>query len=75
MSVHTTSTEAREDRRYYQQRTAARATANATPWTQADDRELLTGHGSIAQRAARLGRTYYAANARLEKLRKGQAKA
>jgi hypothetical protein len=72
MTVTTNSTEAREDRRYYQARTAAKAVANAEPWTLADDRELLTGPGTVAQRAARLGRTYYAANARLSFLRHGR---
>jgi hypothetical protein len=74
MSVHTTSREAREDRRYYQARTAAKAVNIAAPWTQEDDRELLTGPGTVAQRAARLGRTYYAANARLSFLRHGRPK-
>jgi hypothetical protein len=69
----TTSTEAREDRRYYQARTAAKAVNIARPWSLEDDRELLSGPGTVAERAARLGRTYYAACARLAFLRHGRA--
>lgn len=72
MSVTTRSTEAREDRRYYQARTAAHAVNIAARWSLEDDQELLTGPGTVAQRAARLGRTYYAANARLAFLRHGR---
>lgn len=69
MSVHTTSTEARRDRRRNQVETGKHARRFEQPWTPADDTELLTGPGTIAARAVRLGRTYYACSQRLYKLR------
>jgi hypothetical protein len=71
MSV-TTSTEARHDRRRLQQRTYA-APSWGAPWSAADDTELMTGQGTIADRAERLGRTYYAACYRLQVLREQAA--
>lgn len=66
----TTSTEARPDRRASQVATVKRAHAYALPWTPQDDHELRYGQGKLVERAARLGRTYYAAQLRLAKLRK-----
>jgi hypothetical protein len=64
----TGSNEQRADRRKLQQATF-NAPAFMTPWTPAQDKHLLHGSGTIAERAARLGRTYYAACRRLERLR------
>ena len=69
MSVHTSSTEARADRRRHHDATADALNWHA-PWTPDQDAELRHGRGTVAQRAARLGRTYYAACYRLSQLRK-----
>jgi len=68
MSVHIDSHEQRKDRRIAQAATAD-APAYLLPWTPADDRELVHGRGTVAERARRLGRTYYASQARLARLR------
>ena len=68
MSV-TTSREYRRDRRIAQEWTT-NAPAYAEPWSPAQDRELMLGQGTLAERAKRLGRTYYAAQGRLIKLRR-----
>jgi hypothetical protein len=70
VSVVTESVERRNDRRANQAMTARTARHIATPWTTEQDTELLTGPGTIADRARRLGRTYYAASYRLQQLRK-----
>lgn len=73
MSIATDSTEQRNDRRYAQLQTAKHAHRFEQRWTTADDVELMTGSGTIAARAKRLGRTYYAACYRLQLLRKQAA--
>lgn len=45
------------------------APAYGAPWTPQEDHYLLTKPGSIWDRAASLGRTYYAARKRLALLR------
>lgn len=70
MSVHTASHETRSDRRRAQRETGATAERWAQPWTPAEDHELLHGDGFLRERAARIGRTYYAAQWRLQHLRK-----
>jgi hypothetical protein len=64
----TASREARNDRRAAQILTID-APAYAEPWSPSQDRELLLGQGTLAERSRRLGRTYYAAQRRLFKLR------
>lgn len=64
----TSHPQARADRRKLQDATYD-APAYLMPWTPAQDRELLRGQGTVADRAKRLGRTYYAACARLARLR------
>lgn len=73
MSVQTSSTEDRPDRRHHQLQTAKAASRFEQRWTSYEDLLLLTGDGTVAQRAKRLGRTYYAAEARLAKLRRNLA--
>lgn len=75
MSVHTSSREQRTDRRQLQRMTGGKAHRYEQPWTSTEDRELLHGDGTVAHRALRLGRTYYAAQQRLTVLRRRLAAA
>lgn len=68
--IWTMSTEDRVDRRAAQVNTIQRAHRMSQPWTAEDDHYLLTGPGSVSARAKALGRTYYAACARLTQLRR-----
>lgn len=70
MSIVTGSREQRPDRRRAQTATGAQARRLGLPWGPAEDAHLLTGPGTVADRATALGRTYYAAQARLSQLRK-----
>jgi len=60
----------RAQRSYHQQVTGKTARRFEQPWTQAEDTELLTGPGTVADRAKRLQRTYYATCYRLQYLRR-----
>jgi hypothetical protein len=63
---------AKARRRSQLQAATAQAPAYAAPWTPAQDRFLLHAEGTVAERARQLGRTYYAANYRLQQLRGNQ---
>jgi len=64
-----TTDQQRRNRRRHQEETYE-APRYLQPWTPAQDRYLVdTTNGTVTQRAAALGRTYYAANARLARLR------
>lgn len=52
------------------QRATGAAKSWGQPWTPDDDETLLTGAGSVADRAVRLGRTYVACRLRLDVLRR-----
>lgn len=69
MSIATSSRERRPDRRRHQVATGATARSYGARWTPEADHELAHGPGTLAERAARLGRTYYAAQYRLTQLR------
>lgn len=59
----------REHRAVYQAVSARHARRHAEPWTDLDDQVLLTGEGTLLERACRLERSYYACANRLAFLR------